>query len=124
MEDRLLIPENNGAPKNLAALSRAAKYKLDLEVKDMDRVLDQSLNRSFSTDQRISIEGLFLQKQLFKHQQKETSMVAMISHERAISSQIELAERRAVQRCKRYDATIMHWKVVDKLLEKQVERRA
>ena len=48
-------------------------------------------------------------------------MVASIAHERAILSQIELAERRLVQRCNKYDATNLHWKVVDKILAKQVE---
>ena len=50
-EDGILIFENNDSPKNAAALSRASKHKLDLEVKDMDRALDQSSNRGFSTDQ-------------------------------------------------------------------------
>ena len=59
-EDQLLIFENNDASKNAAALSRATKRKLDLEVKDMNRALDQSSNRGFSTNQQIIIKWLFL----------------------------------------------------------------
>ena len=63
-EDRLLLFENNDAPKNAAALSRAAKRKLELEDKKIDRDADNTSKRGFSTDQRISIEGIFVQKKM------------------------------------------------------------
>ena len=63
-EDRLLLFENNDAPKNAAALSRAAKRKLELEDKKIDRAADHTSKRGFSTGQCISIEGLFVQKKM------------------------------------------------------------
>ena len=90
-----------------------------MELNQSERASDTQNNRGFSTDQRISIEGLYLQKQMNRQQTAESTMILMIAHERAISRQIESAERRAEMRCKKYDATNMHWKVVDTLLAKQ-----
>lgn len=92
-EDRLLLFESKDAPKNAAALSRAAKRKLDLEVKDVERATDDSSKRGFSTDQRISIEGLYLQRKMQKQQELDSSMVALIAHDASIGRQIEAAER-------------------------------
>ena len=89
--------------------------------KENDRATDESTARGFSTDQRISIEGLFIQKPMQKQQQIETSMVALIVHERAISKQIDSAERRAEKWCETYDASNSHWKIFDDLLVKQIE---
>ena len=46
-------------------------------------------------------------------------MISLIAHEGAISRQIDSAERRAEMRCKKYNATNVHWKTVDDLLKKQ-----
>ena len=100
-------------------LGRGAKRKSHMEFNESERVSDSRNNRGFSTDQRISIEGLYLQKQIQLQQSAEASMISLIAHERAISRQIDSAERRAEMRCKKYDPTNMHWKVVDLLLKKQ-----
>ena len=116
--DRLLLFLTQDAPKNMA-MGRAAKRKADMELNESERASDSGNNRGFSTDQRISIEGLYLQKQIQLQQSAEASMISLIAHERAISRQIDSAERRAEMRCKKYDATNMHWKIVDALLKKQ-----
>ena len=103
--DRLLLFITQDAPKNMA-LGRAAKRKSDMELNQSERASDSRNNRGFSTDQRISIEGLYLQKQI-QLQQSEASMISLIAHERAISRQIDSAERRVEMRCKKYDATNM-----------------
>ena len=105
----MIIFENQDAPKNAGAMDRVVKRKLDLESKELDYVSDANANRGFSTDKKISIEGLFVQKQIQKQQQVESSMVALIVHERAISRQIESAERRTEQRCKNYNPTNVQW---------------
>ena len=120
-EDRLLLFESKDAPKNAAALSRAAKRKLDMEVKDVERATDDSSKRGFSTDQRISIEGFYLQRKMQKQQELDSSMVALIAHDASIGRQIEAAERRAIQRCPDFTATNVHWKVVEDLVSKQAE---
>ena len=116
--DRLLLFLTQDAPKNMA-MGRAAKRKADMELNESERASDSGNNRGFSTDQRISIEGLYLQKKIQLQQSAEASMISLIAHERAISRQIDSAERRAEMRCKKYDATNMHWKIVDALLKKQ-----
>ena len=78
-EDRLLIFEVDDAPKNAAALSRAAKRKLDMNNKDMDRAYDETPHRGFSTDQQISIEGLILQRKMQRQQEMDSTMVAFIA---------------------------------------------
>jgi len=118
-EDRLTIFENADAPKNAGAIGRAAKQKIDLEIKEHDRSSDQQSNHGFSTDQRIIIEGLLVQKKIQKQQEIESSMVALIAYDRSIARQIESAERRAGLRCNPYDRNNIHWKAVDELIEKQ-----
>ena len=61
-KERLLLLKTNEAPKNSAALSRAAKRRLELEEKEVDRAGDNTNIRRFNTDQRISIESLVLKK--------------------------------------------------------------
>ena len=100
-------------------LGRAAKRKADLKLNESERSTESQNHRGFNTDQRISIEGLYLQKQMHRQQSAESSMISTIAHEQSISRQIESAERRAELRCKKYDPTNVHWKVVDELLAKQ-----
>ena len=87
-ENRLIIFEIKDAPKNAGAIGRATKHKLDLESKEIERVSDANANYGFSTDQMISIEVLFVQKNIQKQQHIKLSMVALIAYERAIASQI------------------------------------
>ena len=65
-ESKLILFDNQDAPKNDGAIGRAAKRKLDIEPKELDHVSDANANCGFSTDQRITIEGLFVQKQIQK----------------------------------------------------------
>ena len=105
--DRLLLFVTQDAPKNMT-LGRAAKRKADLKLNESERSTDSQNHRGFNTDQRISIEGLYLQKQMHRQQSAESSMISTIAHEQAISRQIESAERRAELRCKKYDPTNVH----------------
>ena len=116
--DRLLLFTIQDAPKNMT-LGRAAKRKADQKLNESERSTDSKNHRGFNTDQRISIEGLYIQKQMHRQQSAESSMISTIAHEQAISRQIQAAERRAELRCKEYDPSNMHWKVVDELLAKQ-----
>ena len=61
--ERHLIFVTQDAPKNMA-LGRAAKRKAESELNQSERVSDSVNNRGFSTDQQISIEGLYLQKNI------------------------------------------------------------
>lgn len=84
-KDRLLMFGKYDAPKNSGVMSRTVKRKAKLEEKELDQALDPNSLRGFSTDQRIIIEGLILQQKIQKQKDKESSMVASVAHERAIS---------------------------------------
>ena len=82
---------------------------------------DNKNNRGFSTDQRISIESMNINKKRLVHQQNETRLVGLSIQASAIQSQIESAETRANQRCPKYHKSNVYWKRVDALLEEQNE---
>ena len=84
-----------------------------------DAAHDQSAVRGFSTDQRIDIEKLNVQQRMLKDRRDETTIVALSIEESAIGRQLGVAEKRAEQRCPKYDATNVYWKQVDQLIEDQ-----
>jgi len=61
--ERLLLFVTQDAPKNMA-LGRAAKRKAESELNQSERASNLVNNIGFSTDQRIIIEGLYLQKKI------------------------------------------------------------
>ena len=62
-KDRLLLCITSDASKN-DALGRTTTRKAKVELNNADRASDYGNMRDFSTDQRISIEGLHLQKKV------------------------------------------------------------
>lgn len=119
-KNRLALFEEKEAPKGTHP-SRSQKRKLDEAEKNCDRANDNSNDRGYSTDQKISIEGLRIQKLNHVQTTNESNLVALIAHESAIARQVDAAERRATVRCKKYDPNNVHWKHVDTLLEEQAE---
>jgi len=106
------------APKQLVQ-SREQRKK-DLKIKkSKERASSEVASRGFSTDQRISIESLNINRQRLTHQKEETRLVGLSIHESAIGRQIESAEARAKDRCPKYNPKNIYWKRVDELLEKQ-----
>ena len=89
--------------------------------KKFERSTDTDSQRGFSTDQRISIESMNINKKRLIHQQNETRLVGLSIQEAAIRSQIESAESRANSRCPKYNKNNVYWKRVDELLEEQDE---
>ena len=75
--------------------------------------------RGFSTDQRIDIEKLNVQQRMLNDRRDETTIVALSIEESAIGRQLNVAEKRAEQRCPEYNATNIYWKRVDELIEDQ-----
>ena len=90
-------------------------------VRNQERMHDNKNNRGFSTDQRISIESMNINKKRLVHQQNETRLYGLSIQASAIQSQIESAETRANQRCLKYHKSNVYWKRVDALLEEQNE---
>ena len=89
------------------------------EKKTQERSSSDTAYCGFSTDQRISIESLNINRQRLNHQKQETRLVGLSIHESAIGRQIASAEIRAKERCPKYDARNIYWMRVDALLQKQ-----
>ena len=77
--------------------------------------------RGFTTDQRIDIETLGLQKESMLDRKHEVAMVALSLEEGSMSNLVEAVERRAAQRCPKYNKSNVYWKKVDQLLLEQEE---
>ena len=91
------------------------------EMKDKKSVVrsNDTANRGFSTDQRISIESLNINRERLTHQKDETRLVGLSIQESAIGRQIASAEGRARERCSEYHPKNPYWKRVDQLLAEQ-----
>ena len=100
-------------------MSRAQKKKEVLKKKADERSTSVTANRGFSTDQRISIESLNINRERLTHQKQETRLVGLSIHESAIGRQIASAEARAASRCPEYHPKNPYWKRVDELLARQ-----
>ena len=99
--------------------SRAEQRRQDSKDGKKDAAHDTTATRGFSTEQRIDIENLKVRKQSLMDRQRESTMVGLSIEEAALSRQIESAERRAGMRCPIYDASNVHWKRVDTLVDEQ-----
>ena len=111
--NRLPIFDINDASRGVASITK--KRKEGLITKCNDCCNDSTNDRGFTTDQRISIEVLRVQKMSHVHNDNESNMILLIGHEAAISKQIEAAENRATICCKEYDKDNCYWKRVDDL---------
>ena len=104
------------APSSITK-SRAQRKK-DLKVKKTsERDTDTSSIRGFSTDQRICILSMNIDKKRLQHEKNEALMASLSIHQAALAKQLESAETRAESRCPKYKATNMYWKRVDELFE-------
>ena len=99
--------------------SRREKRKADLDLKSSEREENTSAVRGFSTDQRISIESMNIQKESVRDRKRESKIVAISIQQSSISSLLNEAEIRAAKRCPIYDKDNTHWKRVDNLIEEQ-----
>ena len=120
LNPRLILYSFSGfiddAPKCSIQSQRARRRESNIKKKQ-ERAESMNANRGFSTDQRISIEALQINKQRLKHQMNETKIVALSIEEAAIGRQVSAAEVRAQQRCPEYDSSNDHWKRVDLLIK-------
>ncbi len=108
------------APKNCVK-TQAQKRKDRREKRNLERMKDTSAIRGFSTDQRITIESINVNKQTLKHLQDETQMVAFGLQESAIRAQLSQAQSMAERQCPKYDENNMFWQRVDSLQKRHGE---
>ena len=98
-------------------MSRSQRRKATIKKKAEERDNDRSTVRGFSTDQRINIQALNINKKRQEHQRNQILLVGLSIQESAMSRQIESAEKRATIRCPVYDPNNIHWKIVDDLIK-------
>ena len=101
--------------------TQAQKRKDRREKKKVERKLDASAVRGFSTDQRITIESINVNKQTLKHLQDETQMVALGLQETAIRAQLTHATSMAERQCPKYKDTNMFWQRADALQKRHAD---
>ena len=117
--DRLDINLMDNKDRRKGDRSRAELRKKESKEKAIDSVNDATATRGFTTDQRIEIENLGVQRESMIDRKNEVAMVALTLEESAMSKLIEAAERRAAQRCPEYNPENPFWKKVDSLLVEQ-----
>ena len=119
ISERLALLLTDELHKSKENSSRQHLRKNVKNAKDKKSAHDSSAVRGFSTDQRIDIETLNVQKQLVVDRHEETSIVAMSIEESCIGRALVSAENRATMRCKEYDSQNEYWIRVDQLLDDQ-----
>ena len=117
--DQLDINIIDNKDKKKGEGTRAEMRKREAKEKSSEAKGDTDSTRGFTTDQRIEIENLGLQKESMIDHKNEVAMVALSLEESAMTKLIEAAERRAIQRCPDYDANNQYWKRVDDMLVDQ-----
>jgi hypothetical protein len=95
--------------------TQAQKRKERRQKKTLERNKDTTGVRGFSTDQRITIESINVNKQTLKHLQNESQMVALGLQETAIRAQLTHAQTMAERQCPKYNRSNMFWKRADAL---------
>ena len=90
-------------------------------MKTKERDTDTSSVRGFSTDQRINILSMNINKRRLEHENNETLLVGLSIQEAALGRQLESAEARAQSRCAKYKSTNPYWSIVDELVLKHDE---
>ena len=109
----------NGDPYKRSVDSRREKRKAIAQLKSSEREENSSAVRGFSTDQRISIESMNIQKESVRDRKRESRMVALSIQQTSISNLLNQAEIRAGNRYPSYDKDNVHWKRVDNLIVEQ-----
>ena len=89
--------------------------------KNSERDTDTSSIRGFSTDQRICILSMNIDKKRLEHEKNESLMVGLSIHQAALGRQLESAEARAESRCPKYNKNNVYWKRVDELIKEHDE---
>jgi hypothetical protein len=97
--------------------TQAEKRKERREQKALERKNDKSAVRGFSTDQRITIESINVNKRTLQHLRTESQMVALGLQETAIRGQLNHAQSMAERQCPKYNKNNMFWKRADQLQE-------
>ena len=110
---------NTTDSKATKKVTRAAMRKEKVEKTNNERECNTSAVRVFSTDQRISIEQLNVQKETMIERKNERTIIGLSIEMSAITLQVEAAKNRAESRCPEYNASNIMWKKVDYLLEEQ-----
>ena len=103
----------------IKALYNLVENKGSLDLKSSERDESFSTVRGFSTDQRISIESMNIQKESVRDRKRESKMAALSIQQSSINNLLNQAEIRATNRCPSYDKNNSHWKRVDSLIEEQ-----
>ena len=119
VEDRLPLLLTDETNKSKKECTRSQRRLAEKKEKVDDSAHDSSAARGFSTDQRINIETLNVQKQNQIDRIAEAAIVAISVEESAIARQVEAAEKRAIQRYPEYNADNYFWKRSDELLQRQ-----
>ena len=120
-DDQLNLFLINDKSKKKGDGARATARNEDQKRKLYESHHDNTAIRGFTTEQRIDIENLNVQRQIMMDRQNESKIVGLSIESGAIEKQIAHAERRAEVRCPEYDQSNLHWKRVDELLKKQDE---
>lgn len=108
------------APRS-SVKTQAEKRKQRREQKALERKNDKSAVRGFSTDQRITIESINVNKRTLQHLRTESQMVALGLQETAIRGQLTHAQSMAERQCPKYNKSNMFWKRADQLQERHQE---
>lgn len=117
--DQLNINIIDAKDKKKGEGTRAQQRKLEAKEKELEAKGATQVNRGFTTDQRIDIENLGIQKETMMDRKHEVAMVALSLEESAMGKMVEAAERRAMQRCPTYDRSNEYWMKVDAMLKDQ-----
>ena len=102
-EKRLSLLVSDDAHKSTVK-SRRERRKADLDLKSSERKENTTGVIGFSTDQRISIELMNIQKESVRDRKRESKIVALSIQQRSILI---------------YDKDNTHWKRVDNWIEEQ-----
>merc|ERR1740124_45293 len=104
--------------KKVEKSTNATRKVKERKKKDSERAHDSSAERGFSTDQRINIEQLRVQKMSCIDRKNEAVMFNLAIEESALARQVEVSETRAQLRCPEYDDNNLYWKKANTIIKK------
>eukprot|EP00548_Thalassiothrix_antarctica_P015743 CAMPEP_0194166986 /NCGR_PEP_ID=MMETSP0154-20130528/2433_1 /TAXON_ID=1049557 /ORGANISM="Thalassiothrix antarctica, Strain L6-D1" /LENGTH=427 /DNA_ID=CAMNT_0038877803 /DNA_START=367 /DNA_END=1647 /DNA_ORIENTATION=- len=104
--------------KKVEKSTNATRKVKERKKKDSERAHDSSTERGFSTDQRINIEQLRVQKMSCIDRKNEAVMFNLAIEESALARQVEVSETRAQLRCPEYDDNNLFWKKANAIIKK------
>ena len=104
--------------KKVEKSTNATRKVSERNQKDGKRAHDGSAERGFTTDQRINIEQLSVQKMSCIDRKNEAVMFNLAIAESALARQVEVSETKAKMRCPEYDDSNLFWKKADAIIKK------